>query len=101
DRPRRRPDRTRSGHRHDDAGEPPALPRPGRHKPFERDLIRDRVTAGLRRAKAGPPPRTPRRYRVDTDRMRERLEGGLSMRAVGRTLGVPHTCVRRAFATTI
>jgi DNA invertase Pin-like site-specific DNA recombinase len=64
---------------------------------FERDLIRDRVLAGLRRARArGQHLGRPRQYRVDVARARELLAAGLSLRAVARALGVPHICVRRA-----
>ena len=67
---------------------------------FERDLIRERVIAGVRRAKAqGRHLGRPRRHRVDTDRVRELLAGGLSVRAVGRALGVPHVCVQRALVS--
>src|SRR3989449_163312 len=50
---------------------------------FERDLIRERVVAGIRRAKAqGRRLGRPRRYQVDVGRARELLDQGLSLRAV-------------------
>jgi Resolvase, N terminal domain len=66
---------------------------------FERDLIRERVIAGVRRAKKqGRHLGRPRQYRVDTGRVRELLAAGMSLRAVGRALGVPHVSVSRALA---
>ena len=67
---------------------------------FERDLIRERVIAGVRRAKAqGRHLGRPRQHRVNSARARELLAGGLSLRAIGRALGVPHVVVQRALAT--
>lgn len=67
---------------------------------FERDLIRERVIAGVRRAKAqGRHLGRPRQHRIDTDRVRELLAGGLSLRGVAWTLGVPHVCVQRALTS--
>jgi hypothetical protein len=55
---------------------------------FERDLIRDRVLAGMRRAKAqGRHFGRPRQHRFDTDEARELVASGLSLRAVARQLG--------------
>src|SRR5207249_9727580 len=49
---------------------------------FERDLIRDRVLAGLRRARAeGRHLGRPRKYQVDLVRARTLLGQGLSLRA--------------------
>jgi len=63
---------------------------------FERDLIRDRVIAGIRRAKAqGRRLGRPRKYSVDPSRVRELRRRGLSLRAVARVLGVHHTAVNR------
>jgi DNA invertase Pin-like site-specific DNA recombinase len=67
---------------------------------FERDLIRDRVLAGLRRARAqGRRLGRPRTQHTDPDRARELLAKGLSLRAVARALRVHHTAVSRALAT--
>jgi DNA invertase Pin-like site-specific DNA recombinase len=64
---------------------------------FERDLIRDRVIAGIRRAKAhGRRLGRPRRYEVDVERARQLLGQGQSLRAVARALGAHPTAVSRA-----
>jgi DNA invertase Pin-like site-specific DNA recombinase len=66
---------------------------------FERDLIRDRVIAGIRRARArGTRLGRPRRYYVDLARARELLAKGQSLRAVARSLGVHPSAVSRAMA---
>ena len=66
---------------------------------FERDLIRDRVIAGLRRAKAhGKRLGRPRRYQVDPANARSLLGRGLSLRAVARSLRVHPSAVTRALA---
>ena len=66
---------------------------------FERDLIRDRVLAGLRRARAeGQHLGRPRKHAVDVARAQTLLGQGLSLRATARALGVPHMAVRRALA---
>jgi DNA invertase Pin-like site-specific DNA recombinase len=66
---------------------------------FERDLIRDRVLAGMRRARAqgrrlGRPPV----HRVEAAEARELLASGLGLRAVARQLGVHPSAVARAVA---
>lgn len=67
---------------------------------FERDLIRDRVMAGLRRARAqGKRLGRPRLHHVDVDQARSLLAGGKSLRAVARALHVHPTAVSRAVAT--
>lgn len=67
---------------------------------FERDLIRDRVIAGIRRAKAqGRRLGRPRKHQVDVACARASLEAGMSLRAVARSLGVHPTAVSRAMAT--
>ena len=64
---------------------------------FERDLIRDRVVAGLHRAKAlGRRIGRPRQYHVDPDEARRLLGTGLSVRAMARGLGVHPSAVSRA-----
>ena len=66
---------------------------------FERDLIRERVVAGIRRAKAqGRVFGRPRLHHVDPERARALLAQGLSLRAVARTLGTHATTVSRALA---
>jgi len=55
---------------------------------FERDLIRDRVLAGLRRARAqGIRIGRPRRL-IDMRRAQALLEAGQSLRQVARMLGI-------------
>jgi DNA invertase Pin-like site-specific DNA recombinase len=71
---------------------------------FERDLIRDRVLAGLRRAKAqgtksGKRIGRPRTQLVPLERARALLAAGRSLRAVARELGVHPTAVSRALGT--
>ena len=67
---------------------------------FERDLIRDRVIAGIRRAKAqGRRLGRPRRYQVDVARARALLADGLSLRAVARALSVHPTAISRVLRT--
>jgi DNA invertase Pin-like site-specific DNA recombinase len=69
---------------------------------FERDLIRERVVAGLRRAKAqGRRLGRPRLYNVDVARARAMLDEGLSLRAVARRLEVHPTAVTRELARTV
>jgi DNA invertase Pin-like site-specific DNA recombinase len=64
---------------------------------FERDLIRDRVVAGLHRAKArGRRIGRPRRYYVDPAEVRRLLGAGMSVRAMARGLGVHPSAVSRA-----
>jgi DNA invertase Pin-like site-specific DNA recombinase len=67
---------------------------------FERDLIRDRVIAGLRRAKAqGRRLGRPQLHQVDVAEARRLMAQGLSLRAAGRALGVHPMVVRRALAS--
>jgi len=71
---------------------------------FERDLIRDRVMAGLERArrrgtKSGRPIGRPRVNSVDADEARRLLSEGHSLRAVARKFGVHPQYVRRALAS--
>lgn len=64
---------------------------------FERDLIVDRVRAGLRRARSeGRKLGRPRVHQVDVERARRLLETGHSLREVARRLGVHHSAVKRA-----
>lgn len=66
---------------------------------FERDLIRERVIAGIKRAKAqGRRLGRPRRYQVDVARVQEMIGQGLSLRAVARSLEVHPSAVSRAIA---
>jgi DNA invertase Pin-like site-specific DNA recombinase len=64
---------------------------------FERDLIRDRVVAGLRRAKAqGVRLGRPRRHHLDVAQARALVAEGLSLRAIARRLHAHPMAVRRA-----
>ena len=66
---------------------------------FERDLIRDRVLAGMKRARAqGRRLGRPRVHRVDADEASALLASGLGLRAVARQLGVHPSAVARAVA---
>jgi DNA invertase Pin-like site-specific DNA recombinase len=66
---------------------------------FERDLIRERVIAGIRRARAqGRHVGRPPKYQVDPATVRELLVGGVSLRAAARRLGVHPSAVSRALA---
>lgn len=71
---------------------------------FERDLIRDRVLAGLSRARvkgtrSGKAIGRPRRHHVSGAAVRSLMAGeGLSLRAAARRLGVHHSAVARALA---
>lgn len=65
---------------------------------FERDLIAERVRAGIAHARAAGRrigrPRAP----VDTKRAHELRANGLSLRAIARALNVPVSRVRRGLA---
>ena len=64
---------------------------------FERDLIVDRVRAGLARARAqGKLLGRPRIHQVDVGQALALRAQGHSWRATARALGVPHMAVRRA-----
>ena len=70
---------------------------------FERDLIRDRVLAGLRRAKeqgtrSGRPVGRPRTQRFDVGEAQRLYTESGSIRAVARQLGVNPGAVWRAVA---
>lgn len=69
---------------------------------FERDLIRERVIAGVRRAqvrgtRSGKAIGRPRVHLVDVAKAQE-LRRRLSLRATARALGVPKSAVERALA---
>jgi DNA invertase Pin-like site-specific DNA recombinase len=64
---------------------------------FERDLIRDRVIAGMQRAKAqGRHLGRRASHAIDTAQAGRLLADGLSLRAVARRLGVHPFAVQRA-----
>jgi putative DNA-invertase from lambdoid prophage Rac len=67
---------------------------------FERDLIRDRVLAGLRRAKAQGVRLGRPRTAVDTLRARAMLAEGKSLRQVAKALHVALATLSRAVPKT-
>jgi DNA invertase Pin-like site-specific DNA recombinase len=69
---------------------------------FERDLIRDRVQAGLRRARAqGKRLGRPRVHQVNLHEAQALRAKGISLRGIARALGVHPMSVRRALAGTV
>jgi DNA invertase Pin-like site-specific DNA recombinase len=67
---------------------------------FERELIRERVIAGVRRARLkGKRLGRPRRHHVDPALARALLAEGASLRSVARSLGVHVTAVSRCLAS--
>jgi DNA invertase Pin-like site-specific DNA recombinase len=67
---------------------------------FERDLIRDRVHAGLRRARAQGKRLGPLRVEVDLPRARALLAEGQSLRAVSKIMGIKLATLHRYVSTT-
>lgn len=67
---------------------------------FERDLIRDRVHAGLRRARAQGKRLGPPRVEVDLPRAQALLAEGQSLRAVSKTMGIKLATLHRRVSTT-
>ena len=67
---------------------------------FERDLIRDRVMAGLKRARSQGKRLGPPRVEVDVPRAQALLAEGLSLRAVSKTMGIKLTTLHRYVSTT-
>src|SRR5262245_1310905 len=66
---------------------------------FERDLIRERVIAGIRRARAqGQRLGRPRKHAIDVAHARTLVAQGLSLRAIARVLKAPRISVSRALA---
>jgi DNA invertase Pin-like site-specific DNA recombinase len=64
---------------------------------LEKDLIRERVVAGMQRARAqGKHMGRPRRHAIDATVVRAMLSDGLSLRAVARKLGVHPWLISRA-----
>ena len=67
---------------------------------FERDLIRDRVMAGLKRARSQGKRLGPPRVEVDVPRAQALLAEGLSLRAVSKTMGIKLATLHRYVSTT-
>jgi DNA invertase Pin-like site-specific DNA recombinase len=66
---------------------------------FERDLIRDRVMAGLKRARSQGKRLGPPRVEVDLPRAQALLAEGQSLRAVSKTMGIKLATLHRHVAT--
>jgi DNA invertase Pin-like site-specific DNA recombinase len=63
---------------------------------FERSIIQERVTAGLRAAKArGVQLGRPAQLNRHHERVRELLSQGLGVRAIARTLGIPSSSAHK------
>jgi putative DNA-invertase from lambdoid prophage Rac len=66
---------------------------------FERDILRDRVKAGIAQArKDGKPHRRPKTASNLAPEMRRLRKDGLSKRAISKRLGVSRTSVIRLLA---
>lgn len=65
---------------------------------FERELIRERICAGLRNAKAKGVQLGRKRAVFDRERAREMRAGGASYRAIARACGVGVDTIHRAIA---
>ena len=63
---------------------------------FERDVLRERVKAGIAQArKEGKPHGRPRTVGLQKDRIEELYAQGVSKAQIARELGIPRTSVRR------
>lgn len=63
---------------------------------FEREIIRERIYAGLRRAKAQGKTLGRPRVGIDTDRVRTLRQQGLSLRAIAREMDISKDAAARA-----
>ena len=67
---------------------------------FERDILRDRVKAGIAQArKEGKPHGRPLSAALHVQEMKELFSQGVSKREIAKQLGVSRTSVRRLLAT--
>lgn len=67
---------------------------------FERDILRDRVKAGIAQArKEGKPHGRPPSAALHVDRIKELFSTGSSKREIARQLGISRASVRRLLAT--
>jgi putative DNA-invertase from lambdoid prophage Rac len=66
---------------------------------FERDILRDRVKAGIAQArKEGKPHGRPRSAALHVDRIKELFSTGLSKREIAKQIGISRASVRRLLA---
>ena len=66
---------------------------------FERDILRDRVKAGIAQArKQGKPHGRPPSAALHVDKIKELFSGGASKRAIAKQLGISRASVRRLLA---
>lgn len=65
---------------------------------FERELIKERVKAGVAKAKASGKRLGRPRAALDLDAARARIDRGDGLRAVARSLGIHHATLGRALA---
>jgi putative DNA-invertase from lambdoid prophage Rac len=69
-------------------------------EPFERDILRDRVKAGIAQArKEGKPHGRPRSAALHVDKIKELFSTGSSKREIAKQLGMSRASVRRLLAT--
>jgi DNA invertase Pin-like site-specific DNA recombinase len=67
---------------------------------FERDILRDRVKAGIAQArKEGKPHGRPPSAALHVDRIKELFSGGSSKREIAKQLNISRASVRRLLAT--
>jgi putative DNA-invertase from lambdoid prophage Rac len=67
---------------------------------FERDILRDRVKAGIEQArKEGKPHGRPPSAALHIDKIKELFSTGLSKREIAKQLGISRASVRRLLAT--
>lgn len=67
---------------------------------FERNILRDRVKAGIAQArKEGKPHGRPRSASLQLERVYELFREGLSKREIAKQLGISRTSVRRLLAS--
>jgi DNA invertase Pin-like site-specific DNA recombinase len=68
---------------------------------FERDLIAERVRAGIAHARAMGKPIGRPRARIDTEQAKALRQQGQSLRSIARAMGVPVSRVRRALSNRV
>jgi putative DNA-invertase from lambdoid prophage Rac len=68
---------------------------------FERDLIAERVRAGIAHARAMGKPIGRPRARIDAEQVKALHQQGQSLRGIARVMGVPVSRVRRALGNQV